>query len=118
MGGGGGSRAPLRPRTGSEMATGNFNIHATIGGQSALVTRFSLEEEEKALAYAEKIFAEGKASAVRVSVEVHDPATGRSTNNTVVVHRREDKPKPTDSQAQSASAAKAAAGGAGPLAGL
>ncbi|MBI1778085.1 MAG: adenylate/guanylate cyclase domain-containing protein [Proteobacteria bacterium] len=94
------------------MATGNFLIYATIGGQSSMISRFGLEEEEKALAYAKQIFEEGKASAVRVTVEVADAQTGRKTTNTVVVHRREDKPKAVDSRAASSAGASKSAGGA------
>ncbi len=95
------------------MATGNFNIYATIGGQSSMVSRFGLEEEEKALAFAKQIFEEGKASAVRVTVEVADPQTGRKSTSTVVVHRREDKPRPGESAGAGAAASAAKAAGAG-----
>src|SRR5258708_5253732 len=95
------------------MATGNFNIYATIGGRSSRVSRLGLEEEERGLAFAKQIFEEGKASGVRVTVEVADPQTGRKSTSTVVVHRREDKPRPGESAGAGAAASAAKAAGAG-----
>ena len=74
------------------MATGQFRVYAARGGAQKLVSTFPASQDQKALAFADKLFEDKKVSSIRVTLEMSDPATGR-TRATTVVERNRDEPK-------------------------
>src|SRR5262249_10272842 len=74
-----------------------------------LVSSFPGSQDQKALAFADKLFEDKKVSSIRVTLEMSDPATGR-TRATTVVERNRDEPKPAPKGKPAEAASDARAG--------
>ncbi len=95
------------------MATGQFRVYAARGGPQKLVSSFPSSQDQKALGFADKLFEDKKVTSIRVTLEMSDPATGRTRATTVVERNREEPPAGAKAKSSDA-AADARAGQAQP----
>src|SRR5438552_10074853 len=91
------------------MASGHINVFTLEGGESTLASRFGLDEEPKAIAFAEELFAGSQTASIRVTMEVVDAGSGKSSSNTILIRKREEKRPPPANPARTGGKQAAAA---------